>query len=261
MVVTQCDVVRLGCFHLHQVLWGPLSYILPTRTGWTDGRDIYGVASRVLFSYVFGVGTELPPGRIVTYCPKVGAGGGVLLSLFWRFVRECRVTWPPYPSRSSVPNTNGPCEQKTHQVHITTNAIKEWPPLSHRINGIKWKSYQTLAQTYSSLNQNTACTLKVPYQIRDNWLKITGFNGEVCSTWVKYYSHLIQLEICPEDHTTLVSCEISHTGKYDIIIPFGGWHHMHPLKNIETPHKWCYAHGKCVEQGQDGGIADMVEWD
>jgi len=32
------------------------------------------------------------------------------------------------------------------------------------------------------LNQNTARTLKVPYEIRENPLKITAFNGEVSST-------------------------------------------------------------------------------
>jgi len=32
------------------------------------------------------------------------------------------------------------------------------------------------------LNQNTARTLKVPYEIRENLLKITAFNGEVSST-------------------------------------------------------------------------------
>ena len=32
------------------------------------------------------------------------------------------------------------------------------------------------------LNQNTAPTLKVPYEIREKLLKITAFNGEVSST-------------------------------------------------------------------------------
>jgi len=44
------------------------------------------------------------------------------------------------------------------------------------------------------LNQNTARTLKVPYEIRENRLKITAFNGEVSSTGGKYYAHPIQLE-------------------------------------------------------------------
>jgi len=59
----------------------------------------------------------------------------------------------------------------------------------------------------------------------------------------------------------MVSCEIAHVGKYDMIIPFGWWHHEHPTKNIETPEKWCFEHTKCVEHVQDEGIADMFEWD
>jgi len=59
----------------------------------------------------------------------------------------------------------------------------------------------------------------------------------------------------------MVSCEIADAGKYAMIIPFGWWHHEHPIKNIETPEKWCFEHTKCVEHGQDEGIADMFEWD
>jgi len=75
------------------------------------------------------------------------------------------------------------------------------------------------------LNQNSACTLKVPYEIRENPLKITAFNGEVSSIGGKYYSHLIQLEIGTNGHTTIVFCEIAEAGKYNIFIPFRWWHH------------------------------------
>jgi len=111
------------------------------------------------------------------------------------------------------------------------------------------------------LNQNTARTLQVPYEIRENPLKITAFNGEVSSTGGKYYSHPIQLEIGTNGDTTMVSCEIADAGKYDTIIPFGWWHHEHPIKNIETPEKWCFEHTKCLKHVQDEGIADMFEWD
>jgi len=111
------------------------------------------------------------------------------------------------------------------------------------------------------LNQNTARTLKVPYEIRENPLKITAFNGEVSSTGAKYYSHPIQLEIGTNGQMTMVSCEIADAGKYDMIIPFRWWHHEHPIKNIETPEKWCFEHTKCVEHIQDEGIADMFQWD
>jgi len=90
------------------------------------------------------------------------------------------------------------------------------------------------------LNQNTSHTLKVPYEIRENPHKITPFNGEVSSIGGKYYSHPIQLEIGTNAHTTRISCAIAEAGKYDMIIPFGWWHHEHPKKkNIETPEKWC----------------------
>jgi len=89
-------------------------------------------------------------------------------------------------------------------------------------------------------NQNTARTLKVPYEIRENSLKIIAFNGEVSSTGAKYHSHPIPLEIGTNGHTTMVSCEILEAGKYDIIIPFWWWHHKHPIKHIETPEKWYF---------------------
>jgi len=57
------------------------------------------------------------------------------------------------------------------------------------------------------LNQSTARTLKVPYEIREKPHKITGFKGEVSSTGGKYYSDQIQLEIGTNGHTTMVSCE------------------------------------------------------
>jgi len=111
------------------------------------------------------------------------------------------------------------------------------------------------------LTQNTACTVKVPNEIRENPLKITAFNGEVSSTGGKYYSHPIQLEMGPNGHTTMVSCEIADPGKHDMIIPFGWWHNEHPMKSIETPEKWCFENSKCVGHVQDDGIADMCEWD
>jgi len=46
-----------------------------------------------------------------------------------------------------------------------------------------------------------------------------------------------------------------------MIIPFGWWHHKHPIKNIETPEKWCFEYMKCVEHVQDEGIAKMFECD
>jgi len=71
------------------------------------------------------------------------------------------------------------------------------------------------------LNQNTARTLKVSYKIREKPLKITAFKGQVSSRGGKYNSHLIQLEIGTNGHTTMVSCKIADAGKYDMIIPFG----------------------------------------
>jgi len=111
------------------------------------------------------------------------------------------------------------------------------------------------------LHQNTAPTLKLPYEIRENRLKITPFNGEVSSTEGKSYSHPIQLEIGTKGDTTMVSFEIADAGKHDIMIPFGWWPHEHPIKDIETPQKWSSEHTKCIELVQDEGITDMFEWD
>jgi len=99
----------------------------------------------------------------------------------------------------------------------------------------------------------------VSYEIRDNPLKITAFNGELSSTGGKYNSHPIQLESGTNGHKTLVPCEIADPGKYDMFIPFRWWHHEHPIKTSETPEKWCLEHTKCVEHVQDEGIAAIFE--
>jgi len=128
----------------------------------------------------------------------------------------------------------------------------------------KWHKIRVLLDSGSNIflpNQNTAHTLKVPYEIRENPLKITAFNGEVSSTGGKYYSHPIQLEIGTNRHTTMVSCEVADAGKYDMIIPFRWWRHEHPIKSIEIPEKWSFEHTKCVQHVQDEGIADIFEWD
>jgi len=59
----------------------------------------------------------------------------------------------------------------------------------------------------------------------------------------------------------MVSCEIADPGKYDIILPFRWWHHEHPIKNIETPERWCFEQTQCVEHVQDAGMDDLFEWD
>ena len=111
------------------------------------------------------------------------------------------------------------------------------------------------------LNQKTARSLKIPYEIRETPLQITAFNGEISSTGGKYYSHPIKLEIRTNGHTSMVSCEIADAGKYDMIIAFGWWHQEHPIKNIETPSQWRFEHANCMNHVEDQGIADIFEWD
>jgi len=104
----------------------------------------------------------------------------------------------------------------------------------------KWYKIKVLLDSGSNIflvNQNTTPTLKVPYEIRENLVKITAFNGEVSSTGGKYYSHPIQLEIGTNGDRTMVSCKVADVGKYDMIIPFRWWHHEHPIKKSETPEK------------------------
>jgi len=104
----------------------------------------------------------------------------------------------------------------------------------------KWHKIKVLLDSGSNivlLNQNTASTLNVPYEITEKPLKISTINGEVFSTGGKYYSHPIQLEIATTGHTTLVSSEIVDSAKYDRITPFGWWHHEHPIKDIENSEK------------------------
>jgi len=70
---------------------------------------------------------------------------------------------------------------------------------------------------------------------------------------------VIQLEIGTNGHTIMVSREIAESGKYDMIIPFGWWHHEHPIKNVEPHEKWFFEQAKCVEHVEDEGIADIFE--
>ena len=84
------------------------------------------------------------------------------------------------------------------------------------------------------LNQKTARTGKVSYEIRENPLKITAFNRKVSSPGGKYYSHPIQLEIGTNGHTTMVSCEIADVVKYYMIKPFEWWHHELPIKKYRN---------------------------
>jgi len=91
-----------------------------------------------------------------------------------------------------------------------------------------WHKSKVLLDSGSNiflLYQNTARTLKVPYEIRENALKITASNCDIFSTGGKDYSHPLQLEIGTNGHPTMLSCEIGEAGKYDMIIPWGWWHY------------------------------------
>ena len=111
------------------------------------------------------------------------------------------------------------------------------------------------------LNQNSAWALKIPYEIKENPLQITAFNGETFSMGGKYYSHPIKLEMWTNCHTSMVSCEIAEAWKSDMLILFGWWHQDHSIKDIETPSHWRFEHANCKNHVEDKGIADMFEWD
>jgi len=73
--VTLCADLRLTCLYLHKVPEGLPSYTLPTGSGPTDGRDVYGVIGCVPFIVVFGVGTQLHRRAVMRRRPNAGAGG------------------------------------------------------------------------------------------------------------------------------------------------------------------------------------------
>jgi len=75
------------------------------------------------------------------------------------------------------------------------------------------------------------------------------------------YTHPILVEIGANGHRSMISCEIANAGRYDLIIPFGGWHEEHPLKNIADPRKWAFEETKCHTYIEDEAVADMFEWD
>jgi len=177
--------------------------------------------------------------------------------------RNCAgaVTNPKVTKMKRVYETRGPGPKRTKHTPIPQhykcpegNAFLIISNKRHQINVLLDSSSNLFL-----LNQSTAPTLKVHYEIRENPLKITAFNGEVSSTRGKYYSYPIQLVIGTNGHTTIVSCEIGDAGKYDMIIPFGCWHHEHPINNIETSEKSCFEHNKRMEHVRDEGLADMFE--
>ena len=64
---------------MHKVSEGLPSCILPTGSGRMDGRDVYGVIRCFPLIVVFGVGTQLPRGLVMTRSSNAGAGGGCYL--------------------------------------------------------------------------------------------------------------------------------------------------------------------------------------
>jgi len=69
------------------------------------------------------------------------------------------------------------------------------------------------------------------------------------------------LEIGPNSHRRIISCEIANTGRYDLIIPFGGWHEEHPLKNIADPSKWVLAEPDCHAFSAVEAVVDLFDCD
>ena len=76
MSVTLCNIDRFRLGHLHKLAKGPLSYILRTASGRTDGRDVYGVMRQVPMIVSFGVGTQLRRRQVLSRRPNAGARGG-----------------------------------------------------------------------------------------------------------------------------------------------------------------------------------------
>jgi len=111
------------------------------------------------------------------------------------------------------------------------------------------------------INQDTARQLEIPTEARDSRLKITTFDGETAPTGGTFYTPPILLEISANGHRTMISCEITTTGRYDLIIPLGWWHDEHPLKNIADPRKRGFEKAKCAAHIEDEAVADMFQWD
>ena len=114
---------------------------------------------------------------------------------------------------------------------------------------------------YLSHEPRHARQLEIPTEASDSLLKITTFDGVTAPTGGTFYTHPILLEIGAKGHRTMISCEITTTGRYDSIIPLGWWHDEHPLKNIADPRKWVFEEAKCHTHIQDEAVADMFQWD
>jgi len=77
--VTWYAVARFTYSHLHMVPECLPSYINRTGSGWTDGRDIYGVIRCGPLIVDWGVGTQLPRRPVMRRRPNPGAGWGCYL--------------------------------------------------------------------------------------------------------------------------------------------------------------------------------------
>jgi len=78
--VTLCDVHRFGSNHLHKLAIGLPSYILRTRSGRTDGRDVYGVTRRAPMTMSLVRGRNYGGVCRCSAVPTMVREGGVALS-------------------------------------------------------------------------------------------------------------------------------------------------------------------------------------
>ena len=111
------------------------------------------------------------------------------------------------------------------------------------------------------INQNLVGDRHIPNETRQTALPILTFEGTNTSYGGKQYTHPSLLEIGRNGHRSHISCEIASAGKYDLIIPFGGWHNEHPISNIGDPKKWEFNDTKCQSHVEYEGVGDIFEWD
>jgi len=156
-------------------------------------------------------------------------------------------TFHQEPSESSRP-----IKKQKHYACPEEKAFIEIKGLKHAIN--------LLLDSGSNIflvNQDTALWWQIPTEAKDSRLKITTFDGQTTPTGGVFYTDPILLKIGANVHRTMISCEIANAGRYDLIIPFGWWHHEHSVKNIADTHKLVFEKGKRHTHIEDERVADM----
>jgi len=109
------------------------------------------------------------------------------------------------------------------------------------------------------LSEKLVKRLNIGYKVRKKPIRIVGFDGLSSSSGGQRYTRPITLEI-GNGHRSPISAEISPTGRFDLIIPFGWWYHEHYLSQLNDPKKWSFGQITYRDHVEDEAVKDLFEY-